>query len=66
MAQMVRAMRTIFQMESLAPSAVLTSQQFEGKNNSVDNSEVVNRKLTSEDKIDALEVCFLAGLCFSV
>ncbi|CAM6095756.1 unnamed protein product [Calypogeia fissa] len=63
MAQMVRAMRTIFQMESLAPSAaLLTSNQLEIKSNYADSTgfQDVNRKLTSEDKIDALEEARLA------
>lgn len=62
MAQMVRAMRTIFQMQSLAPSTLLTSHHLDGKSNYADVTgfQDVNRKLTSEDKIDALEEARLA------
>lgn len=68
MAQMVRAMRTIFQMESLSPSTLLTSNQLDGKINYADFTgfQDVNRKLTSEDEIDALEVCMLAKFCSSI
>ncbi|BBN12800.1 hypothetical protein MPTK1_5g22990 [Marchantia polymorpha subsp. ruderalis] len=62
MAQMVRAMRAILGMESLAANTLVTSNRLEARNRIEEQGglQSATRKATSEDEIDALEEARLA------